>query len=103
MLKYFQKKYAMSEKGARDLLRSIIWTVFLDLSFMAPVVLSFKFLDEYLNVLLNPANNPPKQRSLLCDHVCRAFPGDVCDRLFSIRLDLYQNLRRKCPQADQPG
>jgi len=58
MLRYFQNKYAMSEKGAQDLLRSIIWTVVLDLSFMAPVVLSFKFLDEYLNALLNPANNP---------------------------------------------
>ena len=51
MLKAFQNKYAMTEKGARDLLRSIIWTVVMDLSFMIPVILGFQFLDEYLRVL----------------------------------------------------
>lgn len=51
MLKVFQNKYAMTEKGARDLLRSIIWTVVMDLSFMIPVILGFQFLDEYLRVL----------------------------------------------------
>lgn len=58
MLKYFQNKYAMSEKGAKDLLYSIIWTVVMDISFMVPVVLSFKFLDETLSLLLNSSNNP---------------------------------------------
>jgi ATP-binding cassette subfamily B protein IrtB len=58
MLKYFQNKYALSEKGAKDLLYSIIWTVVMDLSFMAPVVLGFKFLDEYLSLLFNPSSNP---------------------------------------------
>jgi len=48
MLKYFQDKYAMSEKGARDLLYAIIWTVIMDISFMAPVILGFKFIDEYI-------------------------------------------------------
>lgn len=63
MLKYFQNKYAMSEKGAKDLLGSIIWTVVMDISFMVPVVLSFIFLDEYMNILLNPSNSP--QNSML--------------------------------------
>ncbi|WP_347489067.1 ABC transporter ATP-binding protein [Desulfoscipio sp. XC116] len=58
MIKYFQNKYAMSEKGAKDLLRSIIWSVIMDISFMLPVVLSFIFLDEYMRLLLNPSNNP---------------------------------------------
>jgi ATP-binding cassette subfamily B protein IrtB len=58
MLNYFQKKYAMSEKGAKDLLYSIIWTVIMDIGFMIPVVLGFKFLDEYLSLLLNPSHNP---------------------------------------------
>lgn len=57
MLKYFQNKYAMSEKGAKDLFRSIIWTVIMDISFMVPVVLSFKFLDEYISLLLNSSSN----------------------------------------------
>ncbi len=58
MIKYFQNKYAMSEKGAQDLLRSIIWSVVMDLSFMAPVVLSFIFLDVYMRLLLNSSNSP---------------------------------------------
>ncbi|MCG8485187.1 MAG: ABC transporter ATP-binding protein/permease [Clostridia bacterium] len=58
MLKYFQNKYAMSEEGARDLLRSIIWTVLMNISFMVPVVLGFKFLDEYMTLLFNPSSSP---------------------------------------------
>ena len=57
MIKYYQNKYAMSEEGAKDLSRSIIWTTFMYISFMIPVVLSFIFLDEYMSLLLNPANN----------------------------------------------
>lgn len=58
MLKYFQNKYAMSEKGSKDLLHSIIWSVLMNISFMVPVVLSFRFLDEYMHELLNNTNNP---------------------------------------------
>jgi ATP-binding cassette subfamily B protein len=57
MIKYFQNKYAMTEKGSKDLLHSIIWTVLMDLSFMAPVILGFKFLDEYLHTLLNASGS----------------------------------------------
>jgi ATP-binding cassette, subfamily B, bacterial IrtB/YbtQ len=48
MTKYFQNKYAMSEKGAKNFQISIFWTVLLFLSFMLPAILGFKFLDEYL-------------------------------------------------------
>ncbi len=58
MIKYFQNKYAMSEKGARDLLHSIIWTVLMDISFMIPVILSFQFLNEQMNSMLNSSGNP---------------------------------------------
>ncbi len=57
MLKYFQNKYALSEKGAKDFLRSIIWTVVMDISFMIPVILSFKFLNEHMSSLLNDSGN----------------------------------------------
>lgn len=53
MINFFQNKYAMSEKGAKDLLRSIIWTTLMNISFMLPVILSFKFLDEHMRYLLN--------------------------------------------------
>lgn len=54
MIQYLQKKYAMSEKGAKDLLRSIIWTAAMDISFMIPVILAFKFLEETIRLLLDP-------------------------------------------------
>ncbi len=57
MLKYFQNKYAMSEKGAKDLLHAIIWTLVMHLGFMIPVILSFKFLDEHMGLLLNSSSN----------------------------------------------
>ncbi len=57
MLKNFQKKYAMSEKGAKDLFRSIIWSIVMDISFMVPVILSFIFLDEYMSSLNNQKNS----------------------------------------------
>lgn len=63
MIKYFQNKYALSEKGASDLLKAIIWTIVMEFSFMVPVVLGFVFLDEYMQVLLSPATSP--QNSLM--------------------------------------
>ncbi len=57
MIKYFQNKYAMSEQGVKDLIRSIIWTVIMDISFMIPVIFGFKFLDEHLTTLLNASNS----------------------------------------------
>jgi ATP-binding cassette subfamily B protein IrtB len=57
MLKYFQNKYVMSEKGAKDLFHSIIWTLVMDISFMIPVVLSFIFLDEYMSLLFKSPNS----------------------------------------------
>ncbi|HMM05576.1 MAG TPA: ABC transporter ATP-binding protein [Clostridiales bacterium] len=58
MLKYFQMKYAMTEKGAKDLLSAIIWTIVLDISFMLPAILAFMFLDEYMSSLFNIALSP---------------------------------------------
>lgn len=57
MIKYFQYKYAMSEKGAKDFAYSIIWTIVMDISFMVPVVLGFNFLNEHLNNINNPKNS----------------------------------------------
>ena len=53
MLKFFQNKYALSKKGAKDLKHSIIWSVLMNLSFMIPIVLSFKFLEQHLGLLLD--------------------------------------------------
>ena len=58
MLKFFQDKFAMSEKGAKNLSVSIIWSVIMDISFMIPVIFGFQFLDGYLNTLLNTSGSP---------------------------------------------
>jgi len=60
MLKFFQNKYALSEKGAKDLFNAIIWTIIMDISFMAPVILAFMFLDEHMQLLLNLSGEPQK-------------------------------------------
>lgn len=58
MYKYFQNKYALSEKGTRNFVNSIIWTILMDISFMLPVIFGFKFLDERLSTLLGESSTP---------------------------------------------
>jgi len=58
MINFFKEKYALSEKGAKDFVFSIAWTIILDLSFMLPVIFSFKFIQDYLPTLLLKSNNP---------------------------------------------
>lgn len=56
MIRYFQDRYALSEKGAKDFLHGIVWSLFMNLSFMLPAVFSFVFLDEYMGTLLHGAD-----------------------------------------------
>lgn len=56
MIKFFQKRYAMSEKGAKDLRTSIIWHTLLNLSYMLPIMAAFVFLDDYIAVWFNGAD-----------------------------------------------
>lgn len=48
----------MSEKGAKNLTVSIVWSAIMDISFMIPVIFGFQFLDGYLNALLNNSGSP---------------------------------------------
>lgn len=57
MIRYFQNKYAMSKDGAKDTLNSVIWTSIMYLSFMLPVMISFKFLDEYMRLISEPSSS----------------------------------------------
>ena len=58
MRKFFQNKYALSEKGAKDLLHGVIWSVVMDISLMIPAIIGFKFLDDYMRTLLNASGKP---------------------------------------------
>lgn len=48
MIKYFQNKYAMSEAGSKDLLRSILWSTIANLSYILPLIAVCIFLDEHI-------------------------------------------------------
>ncbi|MGH0052471.1 MAG: ABC transporter transmembrane domain-containing protein [Sphaerochaetaceae bacterium] len=58
MFTFFQNTFALSEKGAKNLFVSIVWSVVMDISFMIPVIFSFQFLDSYLGVLFHTADTP---------------------------------------------
>ena len=50
MIKYFQNRFALSEKGAKDLRRGIAFSTLLNLALMLPPTYLFLFLMEYLEV-----------------------------------------------------
>ncbi len=49
MIKYFQSRFALSEKGAKDLRRGIVFSTLFNLALMLPPTYLFFFLWEYLN------------------------------------------------------
>lgn len=57
MLKYIQKRLAMTEKGAKDFLKGTFFTLLLDLGLMLPPVLFYIFLSDYLRPVLNPGTD----------------------------------------------
>lgn len=51
-MKYLQKKYALSDSGARDLLKGIIYSVLMNISLMLPVILLALVLDAMLPAVI---------------------------------------------------
>ncbi len=59
-MKYLQKKYALSDSGARDLLKGIIYSVLMNISLMLPVILLALVLDAMLPAVIGQkADNIP--------------------------------------------
>ncbi len=56
MIKYFQNRFALTEKGAKDLCRGIAFSTLLNLALMLPPTYLFFFLMEYLDNM--PMNAP---------------------------------------------
>ena len=48
MIHYFQNRFALSEKGAKDLRKGIFFSTLLNIALMLPVCYLFFFLTEYL-------------------------------------------------------
>lgn len=57
MVNYFREKYALSEQGAKDLIKGILYSVLAYISLMLPVAL----LAVVLNELLTPLVEGEKQ------------------------------------------
>ncbi len=57
MNKYFQKKYALSEAGAKDLVKGIVYSVLAYISLMLPVALLACVLNDLLTPLLTGCEN----------------------------------------------
>ena len=53
MLSYIQKRFALSQKGAKDFRKGVISTLLLDIAIMLPAVFLSIFLDDYLNPIIN--------------------------------------------------
>lgn len=54
MIRYFQHRFALSEKGAKDLMRGIAYTTLFNLALMLPPTYLFLFLTEYLDKSRTP-------------------------------------------------
>ncbi|HCM20619.1 MAG TPA: ABC transporter ATP-binding protein, partial [Porphyromonadaceae bacterium] len=52
MLHSIQKRFAMSEQGAKDFMKGALWTTAQNISFMLPVMLVYLFLQDILAVYL---------------------------------------------------
>ena len=51
MKKFFMKKFALSDKGASDLIRAVISCSLTDIALMIPMIIFYKFLEEALELL----------------------------------------------------
>ncbi len=55
MLNIIQRKFALSEKGAKDFIKGTLATTLFNIALMLPAVFIFLFLEEYLNKVINPS------------------------------------------------
>jgi len=59
MRSFFQKKFALSERGSKDFIRGSLYSALVNLSLMIPVGLSIMLLDELLRPLLGTSYSSP--------------------------------------------
>lgn len=53
-----QRRFALSEKGAKDFCKGIVFTTLLNISLMLPAIFVFAFLDDWIKPLLFPGTQP---------------------------------------------
>lgn len=58
MLDTIQRRFALSQKGAKDFCKGIFFTLLLDIALMLPAVFMYFFLEDYLRPILYPGASP---------------------------------------------
>ncbi|WP_320129602.1 ABC transporter ATP-binding protein [uncultured Sphaerochaeta sp.] len=58
MLNIIRKRFALSNKGAKDFVIGALWTMVQDISLMLPVVYMFSFLEDRLSTVFDSSANP---------------------------------------------
>lgn len=60
MLKYLQKRFALSSSGAKDFSEGVFYTTLLNICLMFSAVIVFLFLEDYLQPLISQTNHEAK-------------------------------------------
>ena len=60
MLRTIQKRFALSEKGATDFTKGVVFTTIMNIALMFPAIFIFIFLDDYLQPIINPGSSVVK-------------------------------------------
>lgn len=58
MLEIIKRRFALSNKGAKDFCKGILFTTILDIALMLPAVFVFLFLEDYLRPILSSSAQP---------------------------------------------
>lgn len=90
MIKKLQKKYALSEQGAKDLIKGCLACVLQNLSLMFPVGLLYYLVSDLMNGGCSRWEN-----SILCGRLRGVYRPDTADHFLSIQCHLFCHLQRK--------
>ncbi len=58
MISYFQNRFALTRKGAKDFIGGIVYTILQNITLLLPAVFVFLFLEDYARPLIDPMARP---------------------------------------------
>ena len=90
MIKKLQKKYALSEQGAKDLIKGCLACVLQNLSFMFPVGLLYYLVSDLMN-----GGVPGGKIPFYVARLRGVYRPDTADHFLSIQCHLFCHLQRK--------
>lgn len=95
MIKKLQHKFALSERGAKDLIQGIIACALQNISFMFPVALLYFFVSDLLNSGIKPEKN-----MVLYFRLYHSTCSNFCSNLLAIQFNLSCNICRNRHKKD---